>query len=102
MAGEVRGVWVLRTDPTTHSLRLAEGGNWKAAGRLEHPVDSFPRPARLGLRSPPGSADSVPANALAGASSPALLSREVGRGQLQQLEVPPPERKWKEGKKRPE
>lgn len=44
MAGEVRGVWVLRTDPTTHSLRLAEGGNWKAAGRLEHPVDSFPRP----------------------------------------------------------
>lgn len=53
------------------------------------PCRLLPKAARLGLRSPPGSADSVPANALAGASSPALLSREVGRGQLQQLEVPP-------------
>lgn len=53
------------------------------------PCRLLPKAARLGLRSPPGSADSVPANALAGASSPALLSREVGRGPLQQLEVPP-------------
>lgn len=80
-----------------NSLRPAEGGNRKATGRLEHPVGTFSKPDQAYAIS--GSADCELANDLAHRSSSALLSREVGRGQLQ-LAVPS-ERKLEEGKERP-